>query len=62
MGSIEQYDSMHPIAAVLQCWVNPGPNPTHHREMQAKLHREWPILAHALERLAHEVTKMHRES
>lgn len=37
------------VLAVLDAWTDPGPMPRYHREMQAKLRREWPVLARALD-------------
>lgn len=37
---------------VLAAWANPGINPPYHRRAQAKLRKEWPTLARALDRLA----------
>ena len=41
------------VQAVVAAWTNPGINPPYHRRAQAKLRREWPTLARALDRLAH---------
>lgn len=37
---------------VLAAWLDAGPAPSYHRAAQAKLRREWPTLARAIERLA----------
>ena len=36
---------------IVEAWRNEGPRPDFHREMKAKLYREWPTLAVAVERL-----------
>jgi len=48
-------DSLAARAAAEQvraAWADPGINPPYHRRAQAKLRREWPTLARALDRLA----------
>lgn len=39
------------VEAIRRAWRNPGPRPDFHRDMQAKLRREWPTLANALDAL-----------
>lgn len=43
------------VADVVAAWTVQGPAPDLHRSMQARLRREWPILARALDKLAREV-------
>jgi hypothetical protein len=38
-------------AEVVAAWTVVGANPAFHREAQARLHAEWPMLARAVERL-----------
>lgn len=37
-------------APIIGAWVDEGPAPGYHREMQEKIRREWPTLADALDR------------
>lgn len=39
------------LEEVSSAWNDPGPAPGYHRKMQAKLRKEWPVLAAALDRL-----------
>lgn len=40
------------IQPVIDAWNDPGRRPDIHAKFQAKLRREWPVLAQALEALA----------
>ena len=40
------------MSDVVKAWTDPGPMPGYHRYMQAKLRKEWPVLAEALDVLA----------
>lgn len=40
------------VQQVLDAWTVEGRAPDYHRGMQSRLHREWPVLAIALDRLA----------
>jgi hypothetical protein len=40
------------VTAVVQAWNRPGLVPAFHRAAQRRLHRTWPALAQAIERLA----------
>jgi len=42
------------VEAVRRAWNEPGPRPDIHRKAQARLRREWPALAKAVEALAKE--------
>ena len=50
----ERDEARAAIDAVVRAWNVPGPRPDIHRAAQDRLLREWPTLAHALARLAHE--------
>lgn len=39
------------MSRIWDAWNIPGPAPDYHRDMQAKLRREWPVLADALDNL-----------
>ena len=47
----DKYDHLPPLDAVVAAWSNPGRVPAYHAYMQVRLEREWPLLAHALDRL-----------
>lgn len=39
------------VQAVINAWTVEGINPRHHRVAQARLRKEWPTLANAIEAL-----------
>jgi hypothetical protein len=41
------------VKRVSDAWRVEGPNPGYHKHHQAKLRREWPTLATALDALSH---------
>lgn len=43
-------DELDRVDPVLKAWVDAGPVPQYHLEMQEKLRREWPTLAYALDK------------
>lgn len=51
---IEMYDHLPPHLAVKRAWLVAGKYPPHHKWHQDRLRQEWPLLARALDRLAHE--------
>ena len=40
------------VQQIVDAWNNPGVNPRYHADMKAKLKKEWPTLAYAVEALA----------
>lgn len=53
-GAIDRfvYGSPDPVDAVIRAWVDPGVNPHWHAFRRDMLHRDMPVLAAALDRLA----------
>ena len=47
----ERQTSQEREREIVEAWTNEGRMPSFHREMKAKLYREWPTLAVAIERL-----------
>ena len=39
------------VYAVILAWLKPGPRPDIHAEAKRRLHKEWPTLAEAVQRL-----------
>lgn len=50
MNSIEMYDHMKPLEAIMHAWEVEGLNPLHHRAMKEQVRRSMPLLARALDR------------
>lgn len=44
-----------PVEEVRNAWTDPGHNPSYHHSEKARLFRQWPTLARALDRLTREV-------
>jgi hypothetical protein len=52
-AGLRQYDHMVPIDAVMAAWFIAGDNPVWHHRMQRRVRKSMPLLARALDRLAH---------
>jgi hypothetical protein len=50
-NGLRKYDHLPAIEAVGLAWNIPGANPSWHRQMQAKVREQMPLLARALDRL-----------
>lgn len=48
---IHKYDHLPPLDAVVMAWAGSGGVSAYHAFMQVRLELEWPLLAHALDRL-----------
>jgi hypothetical protein len=46
-----QFDDLPPGLAVALAWSEPGENPAWHRQMQAEVRSQMPVLARALDRM-----------
>lgn len=51
---LKKYDHLPPAEAVMNAWYNPGDNRRHHFLMRAKVRRQMPLLARALDRMKNE--------
>lgn len=49
---LAHFDALPPDRAVVEAWLNEGPNPEYHRQCKAEVRRLMPMLARQLERLA----------
>lgn len=53
-SGLRRYDHLPADEAVVRAWVDAGVRPRWHERMRRRVTREMPVLARALERLAHE--------